>query len=119
MLSVAVVVASAVSSPIIGGYGDFRFEYDPEKLALPPGTELLNAHGLVIDPTDGSLILTYEPVHQLRSGHAPRDEHPKQTRQLRATKPPRRAILGKGVVAVGEQPLLTRAAEQLLELTKR
>ena len=68
MLSVAVVVASAVSSPIIGGYGDFRFEYDPEKLALPPGTELLNAHGLVIDPTDGSLILTYEPVHQLQRG---------------------------------------------------
>ena len=59
----ALLVAACAASPIIGGYGDFRFQYDSTRLALPPGTHLLNAHGLVVDPNDGGILLTYEPVH--------------------------------------------------------
>jgi len=57
------------AAPIISGYGDFRFQYDPTRLALPDGTQLLNAHGLVLDPRDKSIILTYEPVHPSDDKH--------------------------------------------------
>ena len=58
-----------VAGSIIGGYGDYKFSYDPTKLLLPEGTHLLNAHGFVLDPTDDSILLTYEPVHNSSDKH--------------------------------------------------
>lgn len=46
---------------IIGGFGDWRYEYMPNRLALPPSTRLHNAHGFALDD-DGDLILSYEHV---------------------------------------------------------
>jgi len=55
--------ASAGQAPIIGGQGDFVFQFEPSRLALPAGTSLNNAHGLVVDPVTSEIILTYEPNH--------------------------------------------------------
>jgi hypothetical protein len=54
--------------PIIGGSGEFRYQYDPTKMLLPAGSQLLNAHGLVTS-ADGSIYLTYEHVHHDKGGN--------------------------------------------------
>ena len=69
MLLTLATSALLATPPIIGGYGDFKYQYMPDRLQLPPGTELLNAHGLVLDPRDGGIILTYEPVHNSSDTH--------------------------------------------------
>lgn len=46
---------------VVSGNGSFTFAYVPSLLALPAGVELVNAHGLVQDPTDGSILLAYQP----------------------------------------------------------
>jgi hypothetical protein len=48
---------------IVSGNSSFIFAYVPSLLTLPPGVALVNAHGLVQNPTDGSILLTYEPDH--------------------------------------------------------
>ena len=56
------ISAAAISSqdaPIIGGSGNFRYQYMLERLALPVGAGLVNAHGLVTDK-DKNIIVTYE-----------------------------------------------------------
>lgn len=45
--------------PIIGGQGELRFEYRPDRLVLPKGASLRNAHGLVTDAA-GRIYFTYE-----------------------------------------------------------
>ena len=50
---------SRTAAPIIGGQGDFKYQYMPNLLALPAGTALVNAHGLVTD-AEGNIILTYQ-----------------------------------------------------------
>ena len=46
LLHLAIVSAAA---PIIGGWGGFRYQYDPTRMLLPAGSQVLNAHGLVAD----------------------------------------------------------------------
>mmetsp|Transcript_101470 Transcript_101470/g.326093 ORF Transcript_101470/g.326093 Transcript_101470/m.326093 type:complete len:344 (-) Transcript_101470:23-1054(-) len=45
---------------IIGGQGNFRFQYVPEKLVLPEGAHVMDAHGLGVD-ADHNIYLTYAP----------------------------------------------------------
>ena len=65
MLAIFIMGAPAPTAhaPIIGGYGDFIFQYEPSRLVMPAGTSLNNAHGLVVDPLTNEIILTYEPNH--------------------------------------------------------
>jgi hypothetical protein len=46
--------------PVISGTGDFRFEYMPDKLRLPPEVKMKNGHGLCHD-TQGNIYFTFEP----------------------------------------------------------
>lgn len=46
--------------PIIGGQGDFKYEYLPDRLQLPPTVNLQDAHGWVVD-AQSNIILTYVP----------------------------------------------------------
>ena len=43
---------------IIGGSGDWRYQYMPELLQLPQGAQVQDAHGLELDD-DGNILLTY------------------------------------------------------------
>jgi len=47
------------AAPIIGGSGNFRYQYMPSLLQPPAGAVVVNAHGLVTDAA-GNIILTYE-----------------------------------------------------------
>lgn len=47
------------ADPIIGGYGDFKYQYMPDLLQPPPGADMVNCHGLVLDD-DNNIYLTYE-----------------------------------------------------------
>lgn len=47
------------ADPIIGGYGDFRYQYMPDLMKGPAGASLTNCHGLVTDE-DGNIYLTYQ-----------------------------------------------------------
>jgi len=49
----------ASSSPIIGGYGKYRYQYMPDLLKAPDGAHMVNCHGLVLDD-DNNIYLTYE-----------------------------------------------------------
>lgn len=49
------------SSQIIGGQGQFRFEYVPEKLVMPAGTSVGDSHGWAVD-ADNNIYLTYNPA---------------------------------------------------------
>jgi hypothetical protein len=44
--------------PIIGGYGNFNYQYLPHLLHRPEGAEVQHAHGLEVDK-DGNIYLTY------------------------------------------------------------
>jgi hypothetical protein len=46
-------------APIIGGYGDFRYQYMPDLMKPPPGAAMENCHGLVTD-ADNNIYLTYQ-----------------------------------------------------------
>ncbi|CAE8603650.1 unnamed protein product, partial [Polarella glacialis] len=48
------------NSDIVGGQGDFVFEYVPEKLVMPAGTSMQHAHGWAVDAKD-NIYLTYAP----------------------------------------------------------
>src|SRR5512142_720237 len=50
----------APSGPITSGSGEFRYEYVPEKLALPAEVKMKNGHGLCLD-TAGNIYFTFEP----------------------------------------------------------
>ncbi|SPE62730.1 putative Peptidylglycine monooxygenase-like protein [Verrucomicrobia bacterium] len=52
--------ASNPSGPIISGQAEFRYEYVPEKLALPPQVKMKNGHGLCHD-SKGNIYFTFEP----------------------------------------------------------
>ena len=43
-----------------GGSGDFRYEFVPDKLVLPPQVKMRNGHGLCHD-TEGNIYFTFEP----------------------------------------------------------
>ena len=62
----ALCVASSVAfpttddTPIIGGSGDFRYQYMPDLVNPPPSAiNMTNAHGLEVD-ADGFIYLTYD-----------------------------------------------------------
>lgn len=60
----AMGAATALAAdPIIGGYGDFRYQYMPELLRPPPGAGMQNCHGLVLDKNH-YIYLTYENDHK-------------------------------------------------------
>ena len=44
--------------PIIGGWGDWKYQYMPDLLALPLGAEVQDAHGLELDAA-GNIYLEY------------------------------------------------------------
>lgn len=50
------------ADPIIGGYGDFRYQYMPDKCVMPAGSAVQNSHGLAVD-ADKNIYLTYQPVN--------------------------------------------------------
>ena len=52
------MMLSAASGQIIGGTGNYKYEYVPELLQLPTGAEVQHAHGLEVDPS-GNIYLTY------------------------------------------------------------
>lgn len=56
--SLGVATASS-ADPIIGGYGDFKYQYMPDLLRPPPGARMVNCHGLVLDKDD-NIYLTYQ-----------------------------------------------------------
>jgi hypothetical protein len=47
------------ADPIIGGQGDFKYQYMPDLLKPPAGAKLVNCHGLVTDK-DKNIYLTYQ-----------------------------------------------------------
>jgi hypothetical protein len=49
-----------LASPVVSGSGDFRYQYDPSKLVLPPEVVMKNGHGLCLD-TQGNIYFTFEP----------------------------------------------------------
>lgn len=53
--------STPVGAQIIGGQGDFRFEYVPEKLIVPAGTHVGDAHGWAVD-AENNIYLTYAPA---------------------------------------------------------
>lgn len=62
MLRLAVAVGATTGlagNPIIGGYGDFKYQYMPDLLKPPAGANMVNCHGLVTD-LDNNIYLTYE-----------------------------------------------------------
>ncbi|HWX21707.1 MAG TPA: hypothetical protein VN578_17520 [Candidatus Binatia bacterium] len=52
--------AKEPASPIISGSGDFRFQYVPDRLPLPPEVKMKNGHGLCLDAQD-NIYFTFEP----------------------------------------------------------
>ena len=48
------------SGPVMGGAGDFRYEYVPEKLVLPSSVKMRHGHGLCCDAR-GNIFFTFEP----------------------------------------------------------
>lgn len=46
--------------PLVSGSGEFRYQYVPEKLALPSEVKMRNGHGLCLD-TQGNIYFTFEP----------------------------------------------------------
>jgi len=48
------------TEPLVGGSGEFRYQYVPEKLVLPPTVKMRNGHGLCLDP-QGNIYFTFEP----------------------------------------------------------
>jgi len=58
VLAELLLALGAPAAPIIGGQGKFRYMYMPDRLQLPEGVALVDAHGLVTD-ADGNIILTY------------------------------------------------------------
>jgi hypothetical protein len=63
-LSIADAGAAAVvpGAPIIGGSGKWRYQWRPDLLQLPPGTEIQDAHGLEVDDHH-NIYLTYANWH--------------------------------------------------------
>mmetsp|Transcript_65382 Transcript_65382/g.108637 ORF Transcript_65382/g.108637 Transcript_65382/m.108637 type:complete len:376 (-) Transcript_65382:27-1154(-) len=55
---IILLALSAARGQIIGGYGEYRYQYIPELLQLPRGAEVQHAHGLAVDPS-GNIYLTY------------------------------------------------------------
>ena len=47
------------ADPIIGGQGDFKYQYMPDLLKPPAGASLTNCHGLVTDDQN-NIYLTYQ-----------------------------------------------------------
>jgi hypothetical protein len=47
-----------VPGPIIGGYGEYRYQLMPELLQMPAGAEVQHSHGIEVDPS-GNIYLTY------------------------------------------------------------
>ena len=43
----------------VGGWGDWKYIYEPSLLPLPPGATVEHAHGIVIDDA-GQLVITYQ-----------------------------------------------------------
>ncbi len=54
------VSPSGHRDPIMGGRGEFRYEYVPEKLVLPPTVKMKHGHGLCHDQA-GNIYFTFEP----------------------------------------------------------
>jgi hypothetical protein len=48
-----------ITNPIVGGQGDFKYQYMPDLLKPPAGASLTNCHGLVTD-ADKNIYLTYQ-----------------------------------------------------------
>merc|ERR1719497_74238 len=59
LASAAGIVAASAVDPIIGGQGEFRYQYMPELLKPPAGADMTNCHGLVTDK-DQNIYLTYD-----------------------------------------------------------
>ena len=57
--AVDAAAAAVDAAPIIGGWGAFRYQYDPTKMQLPAGANAVNCHGLVTDSA-ANIYLTYE-----------------------------------------------------------
>jgi hypothetical protein len=59
-LAITLCVAAAFAAdPIIGGQGDFKYQYMPDLVKPPAGASLTNCHGLVTD-ADKNIYLTYQ-----------------------------------------------------------
>jgi hypothetical protein len=59
-LEAAPAPSPAGGQPVTGGSGQFRYEYVPEKLVLPPEVRMKNGHGLCRD-AQGNIYFTFEP----------------------------------------------------------
>jgi len=63
----ALFLAQAGGAPIRSGQGDFVYEYEPDKLQVPPsplsgGGNVLNGHAVAID-NHGSIFFTFQPAN--------------------------------------------------------
>lgn len=52
------IALPAYAEPIVSGEGEFKYEYQPDKLKLPEGLKIGHAHGVTRDP-DGNIYMTY------------------------------------------------------------
>ena len=57
-LAMATLAAPVPAAPIIGGSGDFRYQFMPELLQPPAGAKIVDCHGLSVD-AEKNIILTY------------------------------------------------------------
>jgi len=59
LLPLVIATCALAADPIIGGQGDFKYQYMPDLLKAPAGASLVNCHGLVTD-ADDNIYLTYQ-----------------------------------------------------------
>jgi len=59
VLLLSTIVATASSGAIIGGWGDYTFEYIPNKLHIPSPANVDNIHGIAVD-VDDNIIVTFQ-----------------------------------------------------------
>ena len=58
---VSCLASAATAGHVVGGQGDWKFEYDPERLSLPGTAAMRNGHGVAKD-SDGNIYFTFEPM---------------------------------------------------------
>jgi len=58
-LQLVAMAVSPTTEVIIGGSGDFKYQYMPDLMQPPPGASLTNCHGLITD-ADKNIYLTYQ-----------------------------------------------------------
>lgn len=61
-LPLVCALMSGEATDVIGGTGQLRWRYLPDRLQLPPGVQMQHGHGLAQDHEGGNIYFTYVPM---------------------------------------------------------